>query len=539
MSESTLFLRKATGLVRSWSVFDAFIYATFSINLITLGLYIFSFGYFVPDGHLVPAILISTPFLIFQVIVYAALIAAMPRAGGDYVWQSRILGGGIGFVLAVTGWWFILWHWVPLYGTMLSYMVFTPLFATLGLRDIALWFSSADGLFWSSVITIAIVSFYIAVGMRTYARIQRWCFYGGVLGLAIVLLVLLFNNQATFQAAFDQQATALFGAPADAYAGTLKAATDYGYTPPPFSSMPLASSILLIPFIVFFNLWSNWGATLYGEVKGADDFKRNIRGMGGALLATTAAVVILLALIAKTMGWEFYNAANAGFWNPVFDPAAPVGPLGVFPYPGLLAAMLLPNGILQVGVIFLLGLWWFGWSGTVFLSSTRVIFAAAFDRVLPEKVAEVSPRLRTPVYALLLMAVPAIVVSYLYAYQPGFATLTLDATLVIAITYLGSTIAAIILPYAKPDLYNASPVAKYKVAGIPLITVSGVIFGLFLVYNLYQWFTDALYGVNNSESLKYMGVLYGLAIVIYLAARFYRRRQGIDLGLVYKEIPVE
>ena len=43
---STLFVRKATGLVRSWSVFDAFIYATFSINLITLGLYIFSQMYY-------------------------------------------------------------------------------------------------------------------------------------------------------------------------------------------------------------------------------------------------------------------------------------------------------------------------------------------------------------------------------------------------------------------------------------------------------------------------------------------------------------
>ena len=40
--ERTLFARKATGLVRGWSVRDAFIYSTFSINLITLGLFIFS-----------------------------------------------------------------------------------------------------------------------------------------------------------------------------------------------------------------------------------------------------------------------------------------------------------------------------------------------------------------------------------------------------------------------------------------------------------------------------------------------------------------
>ena len=39
--ERTLFARKATGLVRGWSVRDGFIYAFFSINLITLGLFIF------------------------------------------------------------------------------------------------------------------------------------------------------------------------------------------------------------------------------------------------------------------------------------------------------------------------------------------------------------------------------------------------------------------------------------------------------------------------------------------------------------------
>jgi len=34
---SDLFVRKATGLVRSWSVFDAFVYAFFRLNLIPWG----------------------------------------------------------------------------------------------------------------------------------------------------------------------------------------------------------------------------------------------------------------------------------------------------------------------------------------------------------------------------------------------------------------------------------------------------------------------------------------------------------------------
>ena len=129
--ETALFLRKATGLVRAWSVFDAFIYAFFSINLITLGLYIFSQMYYL-EGGMLPALIISGVIILFEVVVYAGLIAVMPRAGGDYVWQSRILGGGIGFVLAVTGWWFILWLWVPLYADMLRQLFFTPLLASWG-----------------------------------------------------------------------------------------------------------------------------------------------------------------------------------------------------------------------------------------------------------------------------------------------------------------------------------------------------------------------------------------------------------------------
>ena len=50
---------------------------------------------------------------------------------------------------------------------------------------------------------------------------------------------------------------------------------------------------------------------------------------------------------------------------------------------------------------------------------------------------------------------------------------------------------------------------------------------------------DDTYGVNHKGSLVYMGAMYVLAIVIYGGARIIRNRQGIDLGLINKEIPVE
>ena len=45
--------------------------------------------------------------------------------------------------------------------------------------------------------------------------------------------------------------------------------------------------------------------------------------------------------------------------------------------------------------------------------------------------------------------------------------------------------------------------------------------------------------MNNKASLYFMAAMYVLAIVVYVFARLIRRRQGIDLGLINKEIPVE
>jgi amino acid transporter len=168
-----------------------------------------------------------------------------------------------------------------------------------------------------------------------------------------------------------------------------------------------------------------------------------------------------------------------------------------------------------------------------------VIFAAAFDRILPEKVADVSERRHVPVWALVLMLVPALVVSAFYAYTSTFKTWILDATLVIAVTFFGSAIAAMVLPWAKRRLYESSPMARYKVAGIPLITVSGFLTAAFLGFNLWHWFTNDLYAINNADSLVFMGAMYVLALVIYIVAKLVRKSQGIDLGAIHKEIPVE
>jgi hypothetical protein len=275
-------------------------------------------------------------------------------------------------------------------------------------------------------------------------------------------------------------------------------------------------------------------------------------------------------------------------------------------------------------IVLLMSLWWFGWSGTLFLSSTRVIFAAAIDRMLPEWVSKIETRTKTPINALLLMVIPSAIISYLYAFKVfSFQTLALDATVVIAITFLGSTIAGIVMPWRAKDIFDGSPVAKYKVPAwlgwivtavfgvfsiyliyisfkyaltiigglgalgangltwfvvimlglltifnavlllwilyqvvkgtssskaMPLVTMAGLIFLGFLDWLLVMWFWDpntpsgfATYAIgwSNVSSMVFMMICYLVAAALYFGFSAYRRRQGIEIEKVYKEIPVE
>src|SRR5262245_29792694 len=452
----TLFLRNATGLVKGWSGFDAFVYSFMSVNLVTLGMwYSFSVFGWVTNGSPIAAILVTAVAMTFLCITYAGLIAVMPRAGGDYVWQSRILDGppgaiagavtigvaaylvggalgfdnaialvlglggliaggalglwrgGIGFIQAATGWWLILALWAPIYGAILNLELVQPVAAIAGITGLP---SAADMTFIVSIAVIVIVTGLVALGMAGYARIQRASLAVGLLVLVVVFALMAISSQADFQAAFDREAQAMWNV-SNAYQTTIDVETEFYAAPFPALD-PLGfgpGTWLLIPLMLFWLLYPNWGATLYGEVRGAGDFRKVLIGMlGGTWVATFLAIVFVL-LSAKTFGWIFFQATNTNWLDPVYAvEGAPASVLPIWGYPIMLASFLVDNRIFQIIIVILGAAWFLGWAGTLFLSSTRMIFAAAFDRILPEQAARVSDR-GVPWVALLLIMVPSVV----------------------------------------------------------------------------------------------------------------------------------
>ena len=213
-----VFTRKASGLVRVMSPYSAFVY-----NILTMGL-IFPWTYLwapgaLPGGRLVWGILLAMLVEIPIAYVYVWLSTALPRSGGDYVFQSRVFGGGVAFTVVMSG--FVIWilQWVALSGWLVSYLALAPLFLGLGatlqnamLSGWGVFFTTANGIIIVSIINAALSMWLLVSGFRNYVRFQHVMWWGTLLAFATVFIVLFTTPAAEFVARLNAFAVASGGA---------------------------------------------------------------------------------------------------------------------------------------------------------------------------------------------------------------------------------------------------------------------------------------------------------------------------------------
>src|SRR5438045_8730343 len=99
------------------------------------------------------------------------------------------------------------------------------------------------------------------------------------------------------------------------------------------------------------------------------------------------------------------------------------------------------------------------------------------------------------------MIVPSLVISALWAYGgTSLQGIFLWATGVIAITFLGTSIAAAILPWRRKDIFQNSPISRFRIAGVPVITITGVVSAIFLLFLLAEGSFNSVYGTSFSTT---------------------------------------
>ncbi|MFN8233742.1 MAG: hypothetical protein U0V56_09825 [Actinomycetota bacterium] len=147
-----VFTRRASGLVRVMSPYSAFIYNILTMGVIFPWVYLWAPTAF-QGSNLVLGILFAFLFELPIALAYVWLATALPRSGGDYVFQSRVFGGGFGFTVVFA--FFVVWilQWVALSGWLMATLGLAPTFIGLGVTtgvdaftDFGTWAASSNGI---------------------------------------------------------------------------------------------------------------------------------------------------------------------------------------------------------------------------------------------------------------------------------------------------------------------------------------------------------------------------------------------------------
>jgi amino acid transporter len=173
----------------------------------------------------------------------------------------------------------------------------------------------------------------------------------------------------------------------------------------------------------------------------------------------------------------------------------------------------------------------------------RTFFAWSFDRLLPEKLSSVNERTHSPVWAIWLeMAIITAMLIWSIAATDFITWLTLGV-LAGVVTVVIVAVAAMVFPRRRPDLYKASP-ANIDFLGIPVLYIVAPLSILCMAF--LTWCTIAfpsLVMMGNSANIWWIPAFFGMIIVVglvvYYGAKLIRARQGIDITLVYRELPPE
>ncbi|HEX6153099.1 MAG TPA: APC family permease [Solirubrobacterales bacterium] len=529
------FARKATGLVREVSPFSTFVFnmagQPTSIFLavsifFTLGLY--------PGGSIWLGFAMALVAALIICVCYGLFTSAMPRSGGDYVLVGRVTHPVIGLISS--------FFWTS--GVILSIAFVALAFVTVALGPslTAVGLVSGDGSLvtagedlatsqgWQMGIGSAVIllsAVLLGGGWRWTTRIMNALWVVTMLGLGTVFLVLLFKSQDGFVNSFNQFSGSITGEP-DTYNSVISNAEKEGVDTSPAFSLD--------------NFWPTWAAicslSLYsflsiyisGEVRRAKDTTQ-VKVMSLATIVHIGIAAILAAVFFWKFGNDFFVAINS-LGEETYPFAAP-------PYYTFLTSIAGGSTLLA---------WWLFISFAVaypllilpnITIAVRTFFAWALDGILPSRFARVSPRTHAPNYAIGLTVILSILVLWwAVSNEEGFFSVLIEAVLLQLVTMILLGIAAVLLPYRRPDAWRSSATTQ-RFLGVPIVALAGglvaiVLAGLFAVYMRYP---DL--GIDRGQFFRDAAIILGASLVTFFVARAVRKRQGVDVDKLAAEIPPE
>jgi APA family basic amino acid/polyamine antiporter len=594
MSESKTYVRDATGLVREIGVITATIFIL--SNVIGGGWQKRVFqttgwaplhpsDMILPVDPLVIAFLLTGIAAIATVFVFAVMATAMPRAGGGYVYISRTISPGIGFVSA----------WAEFLGIAISYgliavavVEFTVLFmpvagVDVGFLDNALMYTIIGIIF---IFAFAAIAFFGTSMTGKFLHLMFWIPAVITIGIYASLLLGALNAEGILGGATGGVQSITGHTPNEWIAEAVAQGIDAARAPDYFSAVNTA-------ILGAYWSWIGYAAISFaaGEVKESNrSLPISHLAAGFIILGVYMSISTLLSMAASVgdhaSGWKFMQAL--GFLNygaTTGDPT--ISGYGWMPFVAVMAADGLGFGFLAILFAVAAVLWLANDLPPFITTSSRILFAMSFDRALPEAFAKVDERWHSPTVAILFCAIVAIFGAFAESglFGPGEGKIYIPilyeilgngitaTDLLDGIFFTMACIAAIVLPRKLKDVYDRAA-WKPKIGGMEAVVIVGIIA---LIANIYLDLVilgefGILIPLEGMEAIPLIGampivpdinglipdftsldtiidtfnwgfytilVLVIIGIVIYLYMKNYYTKKGVDFSTIYASIPPE
>jgi len=383
LGESNVFVRQATGLVKSVSFLDSI---AINISYMSIGAALALIGFTmlalptVNGVNLVYGSAIAALFAVPQMIVYTIMQRHISRTGGDYVWVSRSLGGFAGSTLTFMG---ITLETMPYLALIALSAVFAigSVGANLGyssLVQLAIPGATPVYQFLLGSVIVALLVFLNIFRPNSGFRIISVFWAIGIISIVVSIVSLLVAGRegvVNYVSSLNIANTS-YDSIANSYQGT--------------SSFNLGNTLLIMPFFALFSYpWFNAAPSVGSELK------------GGKTIRWSTPVSLLVAFILLTLPFAaMYYVGGFAFTNSALSNSNLVNN---YSFNFWTLAMGVSGSYL---VKLIIGLGWILFTVAVLafgiITISRYLLAQAFDRFLPERLAYVSPKYGSPVIAHIL-----------------------------------------------------------------------------------------------------------------------------------------
>jgi len=544
VAEELAFARKASGLVRGLSMWDAFAVGFMNQGLtpsiwvtISLGL-----GVFLGGNLIIACILSGVLAGIGFPLVWGILGGSMPRSGGEYIYNSRIIHPIFGIAQSFGD--AVIWlMWLYVLAPLAVDPGLTMTFQFLG------WGGAADWLISSSWITFLIASIFnvvgflfVVFGIKIFALTQKVIMVFGIGGCTLIGIVLTVTSRASFIAHWDAYAVKA-GSPDMRYEGFIRAVgQSVGSAIPTTWNWYDTLGVMVAMSWLFAYAYSI--SFIAGEVKRPD---KTIIWANVFSIAVPFVFMLWIAIaLYHSVGFQFLSASA---WNDPVNGSGPATGAENLPWGSnfvVLAAIMLGSGFLAKLGMVLMGLsyvaftlWWLALS---YLAFPRIMFAWGMDRMGPKWFTDINPRFASPVknHVLCLVLGEGLLFVY-YAWLTNTMQNITVTGMQITSVFIPTAVAALLFPYMKrcKGVWDSSPYKTWTFLGLPVVVWGALVDLAYLSLLLYFFIFANAAGLFTLPSVVLFVVVWALGVGWYYTWKARSKSVGVDVSMTYGELPPE